>query len=105
MQSNSDKVELLTVGFPGLSIKGLISIGPELALSGELDASLKVSGELNAGVVVAWERTEVYFPQDEAAKDAGAAPKDLTCDDNQTYSFDPIFNAQLTAEGNMARTS
>jgi hypothetical protein len=103
MQSNSDKIELLSAGFPGLSIKGLISIGPELALTGELDASLRVSGELNAGVAVGWPRTEVYFPQDEDAKSAGSAPKDLSDDDQQTYSFDPTFNAELTAEGNMAR--
>lgn len=49
MQSNSDRVELLTAGFPGLSIKGLISVGPEFSINGQLDASLKVSGELNAG--------------------------------------------------------
>ncbi|KAJ5705359.1 hypothetical protein N7536_001048 [Penicillium majusculum] len=103
MQSNSDRVELLSAGFPGLSIKGLISVGPELSLNGQLDASLKVSGELNAGVSVGWERTEFYFPQDVAAKKADIAPKDLK-DDDQTFSFEPVFDAQLTAEGNMALT-
>lgn len=103
MQSNSDTIELLSAAFPGMSIKGLISIGPQLVLNGALDASLKVSGELNAGVAVTWPRTEVYFPQDAAAKSAGSAPKDLTKDDEGSYGFDPIFNAQLDAEGNLDR--
>ena len=62
-----------------------MSIGPELALTGELDASLRVSGELNAGVAVTWERTEIYFPQDAAAKAADQKPKDLTADDTGSY--------------------
>ncbi|KAJ5666169.1 uncharacterized protein N7477_008617 [Penicillium maclennaniae] len=50
IQSDIGVVELFSAGFPGLSVKGLISISPELALTGHLK----------------WDRTEVYFPQDVA---------------------------------------
>ncbi|GLA58752.1 hypothetical protein AtubIFM54640_008854 [Aspergillus tubingensis] len=102
MQSNASAVELFSAGFPGLSIKGLISIGPELALTGQMQASLQVSGELNAGVSLSWARTEVYFPQDVAGKKASVAPADLHPDNDQVYSFEPTFDASLTAQGNLA---
>lgn len=105
MQSSTGSAELFSLGFPGMSIKGLINIGPELALYGQLDASLQVSGELNAGVALLFKRTEVYFPQDAAGAAASVAPADLDDDDDATYSFDPTFDAQLTAEGNLARRS
>ncbi|KAJ5918124.1 hypothetical protein N7454_010499 [Penicillium verhagenii] len=102
MQSSTGSVELLSLGFPGMSIKGLISIGPELALYGQLDASLSMSGELNAGVALQFQRTEVYFPQDAAGTADSVAPADLDDQDSQTYSFDPTFDATLTAEGTLA---
>ncbi|KAF8862271.1 hypothetical protein BDZ45DRAFT_723387 [Acephala macrosclerotiorum] len=91
---------------PGLSIKGLISIGPEFDLTGSMDASLKVSGVLNAGVSVAWAKAEVYFPQDSDGIAASIAPG--TLDDSndpykQTYSIEPTFDASVTATGNLAR--
>ncbi|KAJ5650264.1 uncharacterized protein N7484_003987 [Penicillium longicatenatum] len=86
MQSDSGVMELFSAGFPGLS----------------LSASLQVSGELNAGVSLEWDRTEVYSPQDAAGEKASIAPKDLQSDDNQVYSFEPTFDASLTAQGNLA---
>ncbi|PYH81931.1 hypothetical protein BO82DRAFT_414323 [Aspergillus uvarum CBS 121591] len=102
MQSSTGSVELFSLGFPGMSIKGLISIGPELALYGQMDASLSISGELNAGIALEFQKTEVYFPQDAAGKADSVAPADLSDEQSQTYSFDPNFDATLTAEGNMA---
>ena len=65
IQTNSDVVNIISgVTLPGLSIKGLISTGPEFDLTGSIDASLRVSGELNAGVSVASPKAEVFFPQD-----------------------------------------
>lgn len=90
------------ITFPSLSIKGLISIGPELELTGKMDASLSISGELNAGVVASWPRAEVYFPQEDGGADASIIPEDLNGGDPQTFSVEPIFDASLTAEGNMA---
>lgn len=67
-----------------------------------MDASLSISGELNAGVVASWPRAEVYFPQDGGGSDATVMPKDIDGNDPQTFSVKPIFDASLTAEGNMA---
>ncbi|KAL4924010.1 uncharacterized protein BDV17DRAFT_295821 [Aspergillus undulatus] len=104
-QSSTETVSIVSgIAFPGLSIKGLISVGPELELTGRLDASLSISGELNAGVVVSWPRSEVYFPQNEDGADNSVKPRGINGDEPQTYSFEPVFDASLTAEGNMALT-
>src|SRR5947209_5383394 len=102
MQSSTDSTELFSLGFPGMSIKGLISIGPELALYGQLDASLRVSGELNAGISVAFDRADVYFPQDAAGAADSIPPQGLNGDKSNSHSFSPSLNAKLTAQGNMA---
>lgn len=108
IQANSDVVDIISRAIlPGLSIKGLISIGPEFDLTGSMDASLKVSGVLNAGVSVAWAKAEVYFPQDSDGIAASIAPG--TLDDSndpykQTYSIEPTFDASVTATGNLALT-
>jgi hypothetical protein len=67
-----------------------------------MDASLSISGELNAGVVASWPRTEVYFPQTDDGVADSVKPKDLDGDKPSTFSFDPTFDASLSAEGNMA---
>jgi hypothetical protein len=102
-QSTTGVVSLISgITFPGLSIKGLISIGPELEVTGKLDASLSISGELNAGVVASWPRAEVYFPRTTDGVEDSIAPKGIDDDKPSTYSVDPIFDASLTAQGNMA---
>jgi hypothetical protein len=102
VQVNPDPVYIVNgLTFPGLSVKGLISIGPQLNLIGEMDASMRVSGELNAGVALTWPRAEVYFPQNDDGEDATVGPKDLQDGDNQVFSVDPTFDASLSAEGNM----
>ncbi|OKL57184.1 hypothetical protein UA08_07332 [Talaromyces atroroseus] len=103
MQSSTGPTKLFSVGFPGMSVKGLISIGPEMLLLGQLDASLSVSGELNAGISVDFSRTEVYFPQDAAGEADTVDPSN----DNrtQTYSFNPTLDATLSAEGSLASDS
>lgn len=103
MQTHPDPVDIISgLTFPGLSVKGLISIGPEFALTGQMDASLSASGELNAGVALAWDRTSVYFPQDDGGAEASVEPTKLGEDDPKTYSFEPTFNAAVTAKGHMA---
>lgn len=94
--------------FPGLSIKGLISIGPELALTGKLDASLVVSGELNTGLFVDWPKAEVFFPQNDEGKAASFPPSMLRNNDKKDapdqFQATPQFEAAASAEGNLALT-
>lgn len=108
-QTSSDEIDIISgVTFPGMSIKGLISIGPELALTGRMDASLVVSGELNAGIVVEWPKAEVFFPQDSDGKAQSKAPGKLkNGDDNDapnSFQVNPVFDASASAEGNLALT-
>ncbi|KAH6655949.1 hypothetical protein BKA67DRAFT_675964 [Truncatella angustata] len=106
VQTSSDVVNIISgVGLPGLSIKGLISIGPEFALTGSMDASLSVSGEINAGVSLAFDKTTVYFPntEDAAADDAEAGSDgNALADAKKTYSVDASLDAAISATGNLA---
>lgn len=108
-QTSSGEIDIISgVAFPGLSIKGLISIGPELALTGKLDASLVVSGELNAGFVVDWPKAEVFFPQNDEGKAASVPPSTLRNNDKkdapEQFQVTPQFEAAASAEGNLALT-
>ncbi|KAJ5094625.1 CAZyme family GH18, partial [Penicillium angulare] len=108
-QTSSDEIDIISgVTFPGLSIKGLISIGPELALTGRMDASLVVSGELNTGIVVEWPKAEVFFPQDSDGKADSVAPSKLKNGDDHdapnSFQVKPVFEASASAEGNLALT-
>ncbi|KUI70319.1 Chitotriosidase-1 [Cytospora mali] len=106
VQTNSGDVDIVSgLTLPGLSIKGLISIGPTFALTGSMDTSLSVSGEINAGISVAWDRTEIYFPQDADGEAATVDPTDLDGDGYpQTYEVSPTLDATISAQGNMALT-
>ncbi|KAL4976408.1 glycosyl hydrolases family 18-domain-containing protein [Aspergillus desertorum] len=108
-QTSSDEIDIISgVTFPGLSIKGLISIGPELALTGRMDASMVVSGELNTGLVVDWPKAEVFFPQDSDGKAASVPPSTLKNNDKRDapdqFQVTPRFEASASAEGNLALT-
>lgn len=108
MQTNSDTVDIISgIGFPGLSIKGLISIGPEFALTGSMDASLSVSGEINAGLSVGFDKTTVFFPNTEAASEDSSEPGSdgdtAMSDYTPTYDVEASLDAAISAEGNLAR--
>ncbi|KZT36396.1 hypothetical protein SISSUDRAFT_1120964 [Sistotremastrum suecicum HHB10207 ss-3] len=45
LRYDSTKVKLLTVGFPGLSYPGLITVGPSLVVSGYITGSLSIGGK------------------------------------------------------------
>nr|WBV74231.1 putative chitinase [Pestalotiopsis kenyana] len=107
VQTNSDTVDIISgIGFPGLSIKGLISIGPEFALTGSMDASLSVSGEINAGLSVGFDKTTVFFPNTEAASEDSSEPGSegdtAMSDYTPTYDVEASLDAALSAEGNLA---
>lgn len=107
VQTQSDTVDIISgIGFPGLSIKGLASVGPEFGLTGSMDTSLSVSGEINAGLSVSWDKSTVYFPQadggDAASTDPGSDGNALT-DTKHTYDVDATLDASLSASGNIAR--
>ncbi|KAJ8130004.1 hypothetical protein O1611_g3626 [Lasiodiplodia mahajangana] len=107
VQTNTEEVYLISgVGFPGLSIKGLISIGPELDVTASMDASLSVSGVVDAWVVAEWDTASVYFPQDEGGKDASEEPGEngdaLEDGSSPSYTITPTLEASVEAEGHLS---
>lgn len=47
---DSEKAELISFGFPGLSYPGLLTLGPSLHLYGQLIGQLSMSGKLSSSV-------------------------------------------------------
>jgi len=105
-QSTTGEADLIEdIPFSGMSIKGLIDIGPALAITGSIDISLTFAGELQAGVSANWKKTEIYFPQDLAGQDATVKPSGikpyLDQDDEPEYLITPEFEASATASGHI----
>ncbi|OJJ36372.1 hypothetical protein ASPWEDRAFT_108842 [Aspergillus wentii DTO 134E9] len=104
-QSTTGEADLIDgIPFSGLSIKGLINIGPELGVTGSIDTSLTFAGELQAGVGVEFQKTEVYFPQDSDAKDATVKPSGLRDNDREkepAFLVTPMFESSATASGHI----
>lgn len=105
-QSTTGEADLIEdIPFSGMSIKGLIDIGPALAITGSIDISLIFAGELQAGVSANWKKTEIYFPQDSAGQDATVKPSGikpyLDQDDEPEYLITPEFEASATASGHI----
>ncbi|PHH88171.1 hypothetical protein CDD83_7878 [Cordyceps sp. RAO-2017] len=65
MQYKSEQTKLIpTITYPGLAIKGLVSIGPSLDIYGQIEGTVTISGEARAGAHVNFGKAEVYWPQD-----------------------------------------
>ncbi|PHH75536.1 hypothetical protein CDD82_4401 [Ophiocordyceps australis] len=68
MQYRSERKQLIdTITYPGLAIKGIVSIGPTFDLYGQIIGKITVSGQLHAGAHLQVSKAEVYWPQDAAA--------------------------------------
>lgn len=50
------------MAFPGLSVKGLVRIGPQFDLYGQIDTYLRMSGSVELGVVISFDAVEVSTP-------------------------------------------
>ncbi|PHH65090.1 hypothetical protein CDD81_3488 [Ophiocordyceps australis] len=65
MQYKSEKKQLIdTISYPGLAIKGIVSVGPTFDLYGQIIGKITVSGQLHAGAHLQVSKAEVYWPQD-----------------------------------------
>ncbi|WQF83340.1 Putative glycoside hydrolase family 18, catalytic domain, glycosyl hydrolase family 18 (GH18) active [Colletotrichum destructivum] len=56
-----------TVGYPGLAVKGIASVGPTLDVYGEIQGSINMHGSARAGPELTFGKAQAYWPQDESA--------------------------------------
>lgn len=64
LQAQSERKNKIidTIGYSGLSVKGLATVGPSLDLYGQVIGVVQSNGEIRAGVQTAFDKAEVYWP-------------------------------------------
>ncbi|KAJ3495219.1 hypothetical protein NLG97_g3552 [Lecanicillium saksenae] len=86
---------ITTLTYPGLSIKGIATVGPSLDLWGRIDGSLRVSGNIKAGVSYTFSPIDVYLPNEDRSHDS--ASTELS-NSNVDEGLQPTFEANVKAE-------
>ncbi|KAJ6060310.1 hypothetical protein N7444_002164, partial [Penicillium canescens] len=95
-----------TLAYPGLSIKGIATVGPSLDIYGRIRGSVTLSGQAKAGARVHFGRAELYFPQDEEGT-KGDTDYDKIDDiksqqERPKTGLEPQFFASAQASANLA---
>jgi len=85
-----------TITYPGLSIKGIATVGPSLDLWGQIEASITVSGQVKVGAQYVFEPVELYLPNDDETRDR--ASKQLNSLEADEAGISPIFQANVRAD-------
>ncbi|KAI7241261.1 glycoside hydrolase family 18 protein [Hortaea werneckii] len=103
MQAGTERKKLIdTLSYPGLSVKGLATVGPTLDLYGQISGVIQLKGEMRAGVQVDFPKTEVYWPQDD---DASAQYQKLLGIDakpsSPTTQIAPTFDTAVSAQAQL----
>ncbi|KAI4193916.1 MAG: hypothetical protein LQ350_008076 [Teloschistes chrysophthalmus] len=114
MQAGTGRKKLLdTISYPGLAIKGIAAVGPTLDLYGEIRGVVTLKGEMKAGAKLNFGKAEVYWPQDDSAKDkyetllgleskSSAAPQDVIAPTfDAKVRIDAAIDINVTPEANM----
>jgi hypothetical protein len=85
-----------TIAYPGLSIRGIATVGPSLDLWGQIEASLTISGQLKVGAQYVFEPVELYLPNNDETHDR--ASDQLNDLDTDQAGISPVFQANVRAE-------
>jgi hypothetical protein len=92
----SERKKLIsTITYPGLSIKGIASVGPSLDLWGQLAGKITVSGNMKVGAKYTMDPIEMYMPNDDSTRQkASNKMKNL---DKEQAGLSPVFQAGVKA--------
>ncbi|KAJ5224936.1 hypothetical protein N7468_006161 [Penicillium chermesinum] len=111
MTYTSDWRKLIdTLAYPGLSIKGIATVGPSLDIYGrnvvKIRGSVTLSGQAKAGARVHFGRAELYFPQDEDGTkgdtDYDKIENIKSQQERPKTGLEPQFYASAQASANLA---
>lgn len=85
-----------TISYPGLSIKGIATVGPTLDVWGQIQGDITISGQLKVGARYTFDQIDLYLPNNDETKDkASDQLKELQKD--QT-GLSPVFQADVRAD-------
>ncbi|KAJ9481815.1 hypothetical protein VN97_g11646 [Penicillium thymicola] len=95
-----------TLAYPGLSIKGIATVGPSLDIFGRIRGSVTLNGQAKAGARVHFGRAELYFPQGEdgtkGATDYDKIKNIKSQRERPKTGLEPQFFASAQASANLA---
>lgn len=82
-----------TITYPGLSIKGIATVGPSLDLLGQIYGKITVSGNLKVGAKYTLDPIEMYMPNDDKTREKASNKVDFSKD----TGLQPVFQAGVRA--------
>jgi hypothetical protein len=92
----SERKKLIsTITYPGLSIKGIATVGPSLDLWGQLAGSITVSGNMKVGAKYTMDPIEMYMPNDDNTQQKASSKMEKFDKDQKGLS--PVFQAGVKA--------
>jgi len=92
----SERKKLIsTITYPGLSIKGIATVGPSLDLWGQLAGSITVSGNMKVGAKYTMDPIEMYMPNDDNTRQKASSKMEKFDKDQKGLS--PVFQAGVKA--------
>jgi hypothetical protein len=88
----SERKKLIsTITYPGLSIKGIATVGPSLDLWGQLAGKVTVAGQMKVGAKYTMDPIEMYMPNDDTTRQkASSKMKNM---DKDQVGLSPVFQA------------
>ncbi|KAF9559713.1 hypothetical protein CPC08DRAFT_505392 [Agrocybe pediades] len=95
-QFDSERLELVSFGFPGLYYPGLLTIGPSLHLYGQLTGHLSFSGKFSTSVGYDFPPFDMAFGKQDGNGDEEVGFKNVSPNNNnQGYDFSVGYNVNL----------
>ncbi|KZW02304.1 hypothetical protein EXIGLDRAFT_760137 [Exidia glandulosa HHB12029] len=67
---DTGSIPLYTAGLPGLNFPGILNVGPQFTVTGQLSADLAVEANVKTGVNWVWPNVQMVFPPDQGASSA-----------------------------------
>ncbi|KAI3068615.1 CAZyme family GH18 [Aspergillus niger] len=104
MQTTTDRKKIIdTLSYPGLAVKGIAAVGPTLDIYGEIRGKITLHGEATAGAQLFFGKAEVYWPQNDDAKDKYETLLGLQSDVQAPApgSVEPVFEAGVALDAQL----
>ncbi|KAL6228777.1 hypothetical protein BDW75DRAFT_131550 [Aspergillus navahoensis] len=105
MKSQRKKI-IDTLSYPGLAVKGIAAVGPTLDVYGQIQGRLTLHGEADAGATVSFGKAEVYWPQNDEAKDKYEQLLGLESETEAPapFSVEPVLRAGVAVDAGLTIT-
>ncbi|KAF2818198.1 hypothetical protein CC86DRAFT_435113 [Ophiobolus disseminans] len=89
---------IATITYPGLSIKGIATVGPSLDILGQIAGKITVSGNLKVGAKYTMDPIEMYMPNTDESRNKASSKIKFDKDTGLQPVFQAGVRATLSAE-------